>query len=231
MVGMTAHDADSGNPSELEDSPMQTAQLGLDPYDGPVQKRSQTRDTMRGLGVRRRKPGVDAVGAAIAGARTEVRPDQPGPGSPVRITDRGARLTYTLLSILPFFVLTAHAPVPVTVGVCALGACGFVRAWCIALIADREFLVVRNFWWTYRIAWHDVAEFKDGSMYAGESSAWALRISRKNGRVVTSHATARGSVARPATAATIIRIARQHNIPESLTGREPEVRQLRLRRR
>jgi hypothetical protein len=227
---MTTHDADSDNPSDLGDSPTQPAQPELDAYGVPVQKRSLTGGTTRVRG-RRRKAGVDAVGAAIVDARTEILPDQPGPGGPVRIADWGARVTYALVSVLPFFVLTAHARVPVTVGLCALGACGLVRAWCIVLIAGREFLVVRNFLWTYRVAWDDVAEFKDGSTYAGESNAWALRISLKNGPSITSQGTATGAVAQPATAATIIRIARQHDIPESLTGREPEVRPPWSRRR
>jgi hypothetical protein len=227
IVGMATDDADWGNPSDLADAPSQAAQPELEVYGVPVRKRSLTGGTMR-VRWRRRKPGVDAVGTAIADARTEVLQGQPGP---VRIADWGARVTYSLVSMLPFFVLTAHARVPVTVGLCVLGACGLVRAWCMALIADREFLVVRNFLWTRRIAWKDVAQFKDGSTYAGESSVWALCIVLKKGLPVISQGTAAtGAEARPATAATIVRIARRHDIPESLTGREPKVRPLWSRR-
>ena len=39
IVGMTTHDADSDNPSDLGDSPTQTAQAELDAYGVPVQER------------------------------------------------------------------------------------------------------------------------------------------------------------------------------------------------
>ena len=109
-----------------------------------------------------------------------------------------------------------------------LAACEIVRAWHIMLLADGDSLTVRNFLRTYRIAWPDVAEFNDESTYAGAESAWALRISLKGGRAITGHATAEG---RPSTAANLIKTARQHNIPESLTGRQPTRSGHRHRRR
>ena len=118
---------------------------------------------------------------------------------------------------------TAHIPAPVTIGcgvlAAGLGGWGVVRGWRIALLADPEFLTVRNHLRTYRLNWHEVAEFSDGQLSGGQAGVmWALRILLRDGRAVTSQATARVRAARPSTAETIVKIARQHGITESLTG-------------
>jgi hypothetical protein len=96
---------------------------------------------------------VDVIGAAIADARTNALPDQPGTGEAVRIADAGARITYTFLSIaVPAVLLLGSAREPTTIGLGVLGALGVMRAWRIALLADRDCLTVRNFLRTYRDA-------------------------------------------------------------------------------
>jgi hypothetical protein len=133
--------------------------------------------------------------------------------------------TSVCLAALPVLLLmqSASTPAPVTIG-CAvlatgLGAWGVVRGWRIVLLADAGFLIVRNHLRTYRLSWHDVAEFSDGRMSGGQAGVrWALRIVLKDGSAVTSQATARVRAARPSTAEAIAEIARQHGITESLTG-------------
>jgi peptidoglycan/xylan/chitin deacetylase (PgdA/CDA1 family) len=101
-----------------------------------------------------------------------------------------------------------------------LGGWGVVGGWRMVLLADAGFLIVRNHLRTYRLNWHDVAEFSDGRMSVGEGGVrWALRILLNDGSAVTSQATSRVRAARPSTAEAIAEIARQHGITESLTGR------------
>lgn len=167
--------------------------------------------------------------AVIADSVTPALRDQSGLGSVVRIAERGPRWTAMMLSVFVAVLLVAFAqgyrmPMPVMIGayllVAVLGVWAVVRGWRIALLAGPDLLTVRNHFRTYRLGWHDVAEFSDGRMSGGEAGTmWALRILRNDGRAVTSQATARVRRARPSTAETIVEIARQHGIAESLTGR------------
>jgi hypothetical protein len=173
--------------------------------------------------------GGAPASAAIADAVAPALPDQLGQSGPARIAERDPKWVAIIMSLclpaVPVLLLaqSARIPPPVTVG-CAvlatgLAGWGVVRGWRIALLADAGCLTVRNHLRTYRLNWHDVAQFSDGRMSGGQAGLmWALRILLKDGSAVTSQATARVRAARPSTAEAIVEMARQHGITESLTG-------------
>jgi hypothetical protein len=97
---------------------------------------------------------------------------------------------------------------------------GCSRGWRIRLRLGDGGVTVRNFPRTYRISWHEVVCFADGSVTRGEAGrVWALDVVLRDGRVVTASGTSGGKRdARPETLAAIRQAAERYAIPAKLTG-------------
>jgi hypothetical protein len=118
----------------------------------------------------------------------------------------------------------ARGHILVTVAYLVIGAAasiwGCFRGWRIRLRLGDDGVTVRNFPRTYRISWHEVSCFADGSVTRGEAGrVWALDVVLRDGRAVTASGTTAGKRdARPETLAAIRQAAERYAIPAKLTG-------------
>jgi hypothetical protein len=95
------------------------------------------------------------------------------------------------------------------------------REW---LRLDDEGISVRNFLQTYRIGWHEVRRFEDGSESGRRGRHWwALRIVLRDGRVIIADGTSSlKTAARLETLTAIRQAAERHGVPAVFTGNQVE---------
>jgi hypothetical protein len=96
------------------------------------------------------------------------------------------------------------------------------RTW-TRLRLDDDGITIRNFFRAYRIGWHEVRWFEDGSVPGRRAHHWwALRIVLHDGRMITADGTSSWkTAARPETLTAIKQAAERHAVPAELTGMPP----------
>jgi hypothetical protein len=122
----------------------------------------------------------------------------------------------------PIVALVHHLVVWVAVAylvvLTGLLATGCYRSSRIALLIGDDGLMVRNFLWSWRVSWSQVAGLTDG--YAGSEGSWQLTVLLADGHAVTATATASacGVLGDPRTLSVLREVAAAHGIADDMTG-------------
>jgi len=126
------------------------------------------------------------------------------------LTKQSPKWAPQLIPHVPRAVGTADLAI---VAVALIWSC--FRSWRMGLYMDYQGVTVRNYFWTYRFRWPEVAGIVDGSVLGGWY--WALRVLVRGGQAVTASGTARYK-ARPQELTAIREAAESHGISADLRG-------------
>jgi len=153
----------------------------------------------------------------------EVRP------APIRIADRGGRISTTVYLLIAIVIADAEGPgggqvhgsaALIYLVILASASAGLLaRSWLMGTRFDDRGIRVRKYFSTRRVGWPEVSHFADGGwINDGDDQRWVLDIVLRDGRTVTTGATSSGKTARPGQLAAVRQAAARYHIPADLTG-------------
>jgi Bacterial PH domain len=149
----------------------------------------------------------------VATAHGEERPDERVVSRPLatRLAASfiGGLLTLTVMAITSAALPSAIGGLAALLGV-AVVVFAVVRGFRIALVADRQEIVVRNYFRTYRMRWEEIESIGIGFHHMGGSLADAIAI-RRSGR------------GRVAVQATVSSSSERRRVLDALKGMRPDL--------